>query len=312
MLERLQQLRPVGLFQDRILELNWAFDIGDQCVFPRRPFEIQVIQLIRSGLGSFEGIGRSVVCKLAAWSGSYRHLLQGQVSYQFQQCLLSESMPVLLHGVIALEEYMMDLETLGKDFPVLKPWTAIGMDWGTKYYTWMDDTKAYVVAMCKSSNWLFHIYCWPPPSSVSSQSFHTIHPDQRTVGTLIYLGFEGGHFGACKCNLLFWLYLNDILCRYTSTITWGQWALPPLQLQHYVPLANLLQPLEGCHTQHGSELENPCCPAPGPRRRIPVSKLSSGNMPLVRSLLKGLISCSFGRWDLFRWMSLWLSYCIGQ
>ena len=61
-------------------------------------------------------------------------------------------MPVLSHGVIALEEYMMDLETLGKDFPVLKPWTAIGVDWGTKYYTRMDDTKAYVVAMCKSSN----------------------------------------------------------------------------------------------------------------------------------------------------------------
>ena len=61
-------------------------------------------------------------------------------------------MPVLLHGVIALEEYMTDLETLGKDFPVLKPWTAIGVDWGTKYYTQMDNTKAYVVAMCKSSN----------------------------------------------------------------------------------------------------------------------------------------------------------------
>jgi len=47
---------------------------------------------------------------------------------------------------------MTDLETLGKDFPVLKPWTAIGVDWGTKYYTQMDNTKAYVVAMCKSSN----------------------------------------------------------------------------------------------------------------------------------------------------------------
>lgn len=36
----------------------------------------------------------------------------------------------------------------------LKPWIDVGISWATKYYKRMDDTKAYVIAMCKFFNWL--------------------------------------------------------------------------------------------------------------------------------------------------------------
>ena len=79
-------------------------------------------------------------------------LIIGQVSHEFQQCMSSESMPILLHSIIKIEKYMMELEILGKKYHILKPWTDIGVQWATKYYKWMDNTKAHVITMCKSFN----------------------------------------------------------------------------------------------------------------------------------------------------------------
>jgi hypothetical protein len=64
----------------------------------------------------------------------------------------SESTPVLSRAIIEFEKFMTELERLGADHPVLKPWTDIGVHWATKYYIRMDDTKAYVVSMCKFLN----------------------------------------------------------------------------------------------------------------------------------------------------------------
>jgi hypothetical protein len=47
---------------------------------------------------------------------------------------------------------MTELEGLSKQYLILKPWTDIGMHWATKYYIRMDNMKAYIIAMCKSSN----------------------------------------------------------------------------------------------------------------------------------------------------------------
>jgi hypothetical protein len=44
---------------------------------------------------------------------------------------------------------MTQWEQLGKDHRNLKPWTDIGLKWATKYYKRMDDTDAYIIAMCK-------------------------------------------------------------------------------------------------------------------------------------------------------------------
>jgi hypothetical protein len=40
-------------------------------------------------------------------------------------------------------------ENKAKATPRLKPFIDIGLKWAEKYYKRMDDTRAYVIAMCK-------------------------------------------------------------------------------------------------------------------------------------------------------------------
>jgi hypothetical protein len=61
----------------------------------------------------------------------------------------SESTPMLARTIIAFEEFMTAWEKVGKKYKKLKPWVDVGIHWATKYYKRMDDTKAYVVAMCE-------------------------------------------------------------------------------------------------------------------------------------------------------------------
>jgi len=44
---------------------------------------------------------------------------------------------------------MTEWESLRVDCPKLKFWMEIGLRWAKKYYIRMDDTDAYVIAMCK-------------------------------------------------------------------------------------------------------------------------------------------------------------------
>ena len=75
-----------------------------------------------------------------------------QVPHTFQQSMLSESTPVLLHTISSFEMFMTDWETLRAEHSILKFWMEIGLQWAKKYYIRMDETDAYVVTMCK-----FHI-----------------------------------------------------------------------------------------------------------------------------------------------------------
>lgn len=61
----------------------------------------------------------------------------------------NESLPRLGSAVPCFELFMSAWETLGATMPRVKPWTDLGLEWATKYYKRMDDTRAYVVAMCK-------------------------------------------------------------------------------------------------------------------------------------------------------------------
>lgn len=63
-----------------------------------------------------------------------------------------ESTPVLSRAISSFEKFMTEWENLGKQHELLRPWTEIGLRWAEKYYVRMDDTDAYVVTMCKSSN----------------------------------------------------------------------------------------------------------------------------------------------------------------
>jgi hypothetical protein len=57
--------------------------------------------------------------------------------------------PVLSGAIPSFELLMTKWEQLGKRYPNLAPWTDIGLKWAEKYYKRMDDTKAYIIAMCK-------------------------------------------------------------------------------------------------------------------------------------------------------------------
>ena len=46
----------------------------------------------------------------------------------------SKLTPVLLCTIIKFKKFMMELERLRDDHPILKPWTDIGVPWATKYY----------------------------------------------------------------------------------------------------------------------------------------------------------------------------------
>lgn len=63
----------------------------------------------------------------------------------------------MLAGVLpAFEVFLTKWEKLATVKPWLKPYIDEGLSWAYKYYQRMDLTKAYVIAMCKSS--LFHMH----------------------------------------------------------------------------------------------------------------------------------------------------------
>ena len=90
-----------------------------------------------------------------------------------------EETPVLSGSLPAFEMFMTSWEMLGKKYPRLEPFIAIGLKWAYKYYFRMDQTRAYVVAMGESC--MIH-----PLYSIlivcSSQSGCTYVMDCETLG----------------------------------------------------------------------------------------------------------------------------------
>lgn len=60
-----------------------------------------------------------------------------------------EKNPVLAGAIPTIERFMTGWERLAVKKPELAPAIQVGLDVANKYYKKMDDTKAYVVAMCK-------------------------------------------------------------------------------------------------------------------------------------------------------------------
>jgi len=60
-----------------------------------------------------------------------------------------ERTPVLSGAIPAFEMFMTAWEQLGREHPRLSRWTDIGIQWATTYYKKMDDSSAYVIAMCE-------------------------------------------------------------------------------------------------------------------------------------------------------------------
>ena len=75
-----------------------------------------------------------------------------QVPHAFLQATSAETTPTLSHAIIKFEEFMSNWEQLSEEHVLIKFWTNIGLRWATKYYIRMDNTEAYVLAMCKLIN----------------------------------------------------------------------------------------------------------------------------------------------------------------
>lgn len=72
-----------------------------------------------------------------------------QIPHQVQQSMSSESRPKLGKAIAHFELFMTAWEKKAERTPRLKPFIDVGLEWAKKYYTRMDNTRAYVVAMCK-------------------------------------------------------------------------------------------------------------------------------------------------------------------
>jgi len=64
--------------------------------------------------------------------------------------LANERMPTLGNVIPHWECFITALEEYGTYLPHLKPILDEGLAWATTYYSRMDNTKAYIIAMCKS------------------------------------------------------------------------------------------------------------------------------------------------------------------
>jgi hypothetical protein len=64
-----------------------------------------------------------------------------------QTSMLKEKTPMLSGSIPAFEMFMWEWEVLTDKHPQLKPWIDIGLEQAAEYYTRMDRTNAYIIAM---------------------------------------------------------------------------------------------------------------------------------------------------------------------
>jgi hypothetical protein len=89
-----------------------------------------------------------------------------------------ESMPILSGVIPSFEGFMTKWEMLA-EHPRLKALIKPGLDLAYKYYSRMDNTKAYVVSMCKLKFLLFWLKLI---FNCSSEPRHTHELGQETLG----------------------------------------------------------------------------------------------------------------------------------
>ncbi|KAH9033149.1 hypothetical protein EDB84DRAFT_1270345 [Lactarius hengduanensis] len=77
--------------------------------------------------------------------------------HRVQQIMSKETTPVLSGAIPAFETFMTLWERLVENYPHLQFMVQPGLDLMYKYYTRMDRTKAYVLAMCRWTS--SYVYC---------------------------------------------------------------------------------------------------------------------------------------------------------
>ncbi|KAF8232987.1 hypothetical protein L208DRAFT_1269203 [Tricholoma matsutake] len=72
-----------------------------------------------------------------------------QFPHEVQQVMSKEKTPILAGAIPSFKRFMSRWERLTEKNAHLTPAIQIGLDFATKYYKQMDDTDAYVIAMCE-------------------------------------------------------------------------------------------------------------------------------------------------------------------
>ena len=62
----------------------------------------------------------------------------------------SESQPVLSRAVPMFELFMTGWERLCESNKRIAPFIEVGLKWAKLYYSQMDNTRTYIIAMCES------------------------------------------------------------------------------------------------------------------------------------------------------------------
>ena len=88
------------------------------------------------------------VSTLSAVSSVFIDISLSQVPHRVQMSMAQEKTPILSGAIPAFETFMWEWEVLADKHPRLKPWIDVGLEWATEYYTRMDRTDAYIIAMC--------------------------------------------------------------------------------------------------------------------------------------------------------------------
>jgi hypothetical protein len=70
-----------------------------------------------------------------------------QIPHVVQQVMSGESTPILVGAIPSFEMLMTTWEELAEKNPKLKRWINIGLHWATTYYSRMDHTSSYIMAM---------------------------------------------------------------------------------------------------------------------------------------------------------------------
>ena len=137
-------------------------------------------KLSKSDWETLEGLESVLVVRRPLDLGPRTDTHHKQVPHEFLQATSAETTPTLSRAIINFEEFMSSWERLGQDHVLIKFWTTIGLRWATKYYIRMDNTEAYVLAMCKLTNWLIPALTASLP--YSPQSHNMLHPDRSRMG----------------------------------------------------------------------------------------------------------------------------------
>jgi hypothetical protein len=148
MIERLRVMRPVSVFYVmNSLPYKWLQAIDHFLASPVNSdiAKHRLSDVEWAALQDFEVILGVYTLSSLCWSVILSTTFQ--VPHVVQQVMSVEKMPVLAGTIPAFELFMTQWETLGSKHPRLKPFIDIGLEWAMKYYSRMDRTQAYIIAM---------------------------------------------------------------------------------------------------------------------------------------------------------------------